>query len=148
MNKSLATAALLAALTVAGARADGKLAAGGVIPAGYRGFSLPLSGTELAFVKKGDRVDVLVEFEGVLKTKGEDAKEKIVATILQNVIIVDMKRPEKLDQLGVVELMLNPNEAQYAALSEAQGAVHLSLRAEGETEMHPMEMASFRKLFR
>ena len=29
-----------------------------------------------------------------------------------------------------------------------QGEIHISARAPGDTEMHPMEMASFRKLFK
>lgn len=118
------------------------------IPAGYRAVALPLPGTQLAFVKKGDRVDVLVEFEALMDVKGGDAKEKVVATILQNVVVADVKRPEKLDQIGAVELLLNPNEAQYAALSLEQGSLHLARRASGDAEMHPMEMATFRKLFK
>lgn len=70
------------------------------------------------------------------------------APILQNVVVADVKRPEKLDQIGAVELLLNPNEAQYAALSLEQGSLHLARRASGDAEMHPMEMATFRKLFK
>jgi hypothetical protein len=112
---------------------------------GYRGFSLPLPGHQLAFLKKGQRADVLVTFEAVMKG---DVKEKVTATILQNVIILDLLKPERPDGRGVVELLLNPNEAQYAALSVLQGDVRVTARAEGDTEMHPMEMASLRKLFK
>lgn len=136
-----------AAAGPAGATA-GKAAVGADIPAGYRALALPLPGTQLAFVKKGDRVDVLVEFEALMDVKGGDAKEKVAATILQNVVVADVKRPEKLDQTGAVELLLNPNEAQYAALSLEQGSLHLARRAPGDSEMHPMEMATFRKLFK
>ncbi len=153
--KKTVMAALFAACAagVAGAAgtagaAAGKAGVGADIPAGYRALALPLPGTQLAFVKKGDRVDVLVEFEALMDVKGGDAKEKVVATILQNVVVEDVKRPEKLDQIGAVELMLNPNEAQYAALSLEQGSVHLSRRPAGDAEMRPMEMATFRKLFK
>ncbi|MDD5657060.1 MAG: RcpC/CpaB family pilus assembly protein [Elusimicrobia bacterium] len=111
---------------------------------GYRGVSIPLSGHQLAFVNKGNRVDALVTFEAQMA----DRKEKVTATILQNVVVVNVIRPGKLGDAGVVELLLNPNEAQYAALAMHQGDIHLSVRAEGDTKMEPMEMASFRKLFK
>jgi tetratricopeptide (TPR) repeat protein len=112
---------------------------------GYRGVAVPVAGHQLAFLKKGDRVDVLVTFEAVT---AEKRKEKVTATILQNVVVVDVVKAAKSDLPGVVQILLNPNEAQYAALSDAQGDIHIVRRAPGDTEMHPMEMASFRKLFR
>ena len=112
---------------------------------GYRGVSLPVPGHQLAFLKKGDRVDVLVTFEAKMADKH---KEKVTATILQNVVVVDVQKPAKIEDRGTVQIELNPNEAQYAALSEAQGEINIVLRAPGDVEMHPMEMASFRKLFR
>jgi Flp pilus assembly protein CpaB len=115
------------------------------IRSGYRGFSLTLQGSQMAFVNKGDRVDVLVTFEAETK---EVKKEKVTATILQNVVVVGLRAPAKLDENGVVELEVNPNEGQYAALAVQQGAVQLLVRSEGDAHMEPMEMASFRKLFR
>ena len=47
-----------------------------------------------------------------------------------------------------VSLALNPNEAQYLALAIKQGDTTVIMRGLGDAEMHPMEMASFRKLFR
>ena len=142
MKLQIAVAGLLAALAVvpAGAETSSPIS----VTAGYRGVAVPLSGEQAAFIKKGDRVDALVTFEAQLKDK---AKEKVTATILQNVVVLEVIRPEKLDDKGVVELLLNPNETQYLALSLQQGALLLSVRAEGDKEMHPMEMASFRKLF-
>ena len=48
----------------------------------------------------------------------------------------------------MVALALNPNEAQYLALAKKQGDTTVVLRGLGDLEMHPMEMASFRKLFK
>jgi len=115
-----------------------------VLP-GYRGASLLLPWHQVAFLHTGQRVDVLVTFEAKLKG---DVKEKVTATILQNVIVVDVQKTSKLEGKGVVQLLLNPNEAQYAALGAQQGELHIAARSEGDVEMHPMEMASFRKLFR
>ena len=114
---------------------------------GYRGTTLPVGGDQVLYVKNGDRVDVLVTFDAKTQDKGkQERKEKITATILQNVVVLNVRRPEKVDDLGALELLLNPVEAQYAALSIAQGSIHIVLRAVGDVELHPMEMASFRKL--
>jgi Flp pilus assembly protein CpaB len=142
-------AAALACLT-AGVRAqdakDPEPKAGkAVLTAGYRGVSLALAASQLAFVKKGDRVDVLVTFDAEMADK---KKEKVTATILQNVVVLEVRMPAKLDERGAVELLVNPNEAQYAALGVFQGELSLLRRAEGDVKMTPMEMASFRKLFR
>lgn len=113
---------------------------------GYRGVSIPVAGDQLLYVKKGDRVDLLVTFEAVVE---EDRKEILTASILQNVIVINVSKPEKTEGTGAIELLLNPNEAQYAALSVSQGkSVTITVRAPGDVELHPMEMASFRKLIR
>jgi Flp pilus assembly protein CpaB len=113
--------------------------------AGYRGISIPMSGYKLAFVEKGDRIDVLVTFEATMK---DNKKEKVTATFLQNVVVVNVQKPAKLEDLGVVELLLNPTETQYAALSSYSGELSIAQRAEGDVSMVPMEMASLRKLLR
>ena len=111
---------------------------------GYRELAISMAGSRLAFVKKGDHVDVLVTFDAYL----EKGKEKVTATIIQNVLVAGVMKPAKLEDNGVIELVLNPNEAQYAALSVAQGMIDVIIRAEGDSKLAPMEMASFRKLFR
>ena len=137
---------------------------------GYRGVTLPMPGDQLLYLKKGDRVDLLVTFEAVMgdEAKGKNAdkknsketgakqepateehKEMVTATILQNVVVVNVVKPLKTDGTGAVELLVNPNEAQYAALSAAKGkSVGITVRAPGDVELHPMEMASFRRLIR
>ena len=68
----------------------------------------------------------------------------MTATILQNVIVLAVDR-----KFNVIQLELNPNEAQYAALfASPDKTMWLSKRAAGDTEMHPMEMANAKKLFR
>ena len=116
----------------------------GLVP-GYRGTAIPVPGDQLLYVKKGDRVDVLVTFDTMTR---KDLKEKVTATILQNVIVINVKRAENVKDMGAIELLCNPNEAQYLALSEAQGKTSITVRAPGDVEMHPMEIASFRKLIK
>lgn len=148
--RTFVVAGLLAAAAVCGARADDQTPSPRApdvkgVPAGYRGMSISLPGTQLAYIKAGDRLDVLVTFDANME---KNVKEKMTATILQNVLVIGVQRPEKLSDRGAVEFLVNPNEGQYMALALVQGEVHVLVRAEGDLEMHPLEMASFRKLFR
>jgi len=114
------------------------------VPAGYRALALPFPSHQLRFVEPGDRVDILVSFSAEMGEKGKGRKEDVTATIMQNVVVRAVDRSE-----GVAQFLFNPNEAQYAALFAAKDKTFwLSKRAAGDTEMHPMEMASARKLFR
>lgn len=153
-------AAVLAApagLRAADANAGGAAAVSTAAPAalasglvkGYRGTSIPIGGDQLLYVKRGDRVDVLVTFDAKMEDKdNKERKEKITSTFLQNIVVINVRKPEKVDEGGAVELLLNPVEAQYAALAVAQGDMHITVRAPGDMELHPMEMASFRKLIK
>lgn len=136
------------------------------VPPGYRGATLEVSNELLKLIKPNDRIDVLVTFEAVM---ADGKKEKVTATILQNVLVLGvggnlgqgmsgdqarMKQQSAADaqafsDKGVLSLALNPNEAQYLALSQkvGEGGLSVVLRGLGDLEMHPMEMASFRKLF-
>lgn len=116
---------------------------------GYRGTSVTVGGDQLLFLKKGDRVDVLVTFDAKMEDKdGKVRQEKITSTFLQNVVVINVHKPAKVSETGAVELLLNPVEAQYAALAIAQGDVSIVVRAPGDTELHPMEIASFRRLIK
>ncbi|MBU2575233.1 MAG: hypothetical protein KKH28_14280 [Elusimicrobia bacterium] len=113
---------------------------------GYRGVSLPVPGYQTLFLNSGERVDLLVTFEAIM---GKGAKEMVTATILQNVVVLKVSRPDAIGGTGVVQLLCNPNEAQYATLSLAQcKSVNIARRAAGDVELHPMEIASFVKLFK
>jgi pilus assembly protein CpaB len=135
------------------------------IPPGYRGAMLPIEPEMKVLIKPGDRVDVLITFDAVMN---DGRKEKVTATILQNVLIIAVgtnlgqgmnakqfknqaaqeDKTAAFAEKATVSLALNPNEAQYLALALAQGAPTVVMRGLGDVEMHPMEMASFRKLFR
>ena len=135
------------------------------VPPGYRGCVLPLDNDLLRLVKPGDRVDILVTFDAMM---GDNRKEKVTATILQNVLVLGVgsnlgqgmtgqqaKAKEKAetadaafsDKMGL-SLALNPNEAQYLALSLKQGEVSVVVRGLGDVELHPMEIASFKRLIK
>lgn len=135
------------------------------IPPGYRGAVIPVDTSLLNLVKPGDRCDILVTFDALMS---DSRKEKVTATILQNVLVLgvganlgqgmsakefgdkakDEAQAAAFAEKGILSVALNPNEAQYLSLAQKQGDVTVILRGLGDIEMHPMEMASFRKLFR
>lgn len=135
------------------------------VPPGYRGCILPMENELLRLLKPGDRVDILVSFDAVM---GENRKEKVTATILQNVLVLGVgnnlgqglsaahaKSKDSQAQAdagfsdrGVLSLALNPNEAQYLALSIEQGKITIIVRGLGDVELHPMEIASFKRLIK
>ncbi len=135
------------------------------IPPGYRGAIVPIDPEMKPLIKPGDRVDILVTFDAVM---ADNRKEKVTATILQNVLVIavgtnmgqgmNAKQLKAADQKeekaaafsekSMVSVALNPNEAQYLALAMKQGDLTVIMRGLGDSEMHPMEMASFRKLFK
>jgi len=131
---------------------------------GYRGAIVMVDNELMQLIKPGDRVDVLVTFEASISGH----KEKVTATILQNVHVLAVgenlgqgmtakqfqqtsaasAQAAAFSEKGVLSLELNPQEAQYLALAANQGVVSVALRGLGDLEMHPIEMASFQKLFR
>ncbi|MCM2305625.1 MAG: RcpC/CpaB family pilus assembly protein [Elusimicrobia bacterium] len=114
------------------------------LPSGYRAMALPFPAHQLVFIEPGDRVDIMATFSAKMGEKDDIRTEDVTATIMQNVVVLAVNRP-----FGVVQLIFNPNEAQYAALFAVKDkTLWLSKRAAGDTEMHPMEMANARKLFR
>jgi len=117
--------------------------------AGFRGTVIPVSYDQVLYLKEGDRVDVLVTFEALMGKKGETSKELVTATIVQNVAVLGVRRPDRKEDPGAVELLCNPVEAQYIALSVPQSKkINLVVRAPGDTEPHAMDIASFRKLIK
>ena len=135
------------------------------VPPGYRGVVLAVDSELLQLVKPGDRVDVLVSFDALM---AEGRKEKVTATILQNILVLGVgtdlgqgrteeeeKKRKKAElervqfrEKGALSLAMQPNEAQYLALARQQGEVSVVVRGVGDFNLHPLEMASFRKLFR
>ena len=88
-------------------------------------------------------------FDAVMGKKRRNDEGKVTTTILQNIIVLNVYMPENRELPGAIELLCNPVEAQYVALSVAQaGRINIVVRAPGDTELHPMEIASFRKLIK
>ena len=147
-NRAL-LAMLLAALVAAGFgwRWERRFGGGfepGLLQTGYRSVAVLARDYELSGIRPGDRVDVLVVFDATTRER----PVKYAATILQNAMVLGTTRTGKLDDKGVAYLMLNPIEAQFAALAPRQGELSLILRKPGDREIHPLELSDFRSLFR
>ena len=109
--------------------------------AGTRAVTLPVHGHQLAYLSSGDRVDIVMTFQ-IQNAKGE--AEPVSATILQNIPILDLDK-----SAGLVQLQLDPGEAQYAVLSmQDDRDLWITKREPGDTATPAMEMAAFRKLFK
>jgi len=67
-------------------------------------------------------------------------------------LLIALAPAEAADQAfsekAALSLALNPNEAQYLALSAKQGSVDVIVRGLGDVELHPMEIASFKRLIK
>jgi len=134
------------------------------VPPGYRGCALPIETELMRLIKPGDRVDILVTFYGVINNQ----KEKVTATVLQNTLVLgvgnnlgqgmssiqaeakdaQVSADQAFAANGIISLALNPQEAQYLALSLEQGKITVIVRGLGDMELHPMTVASFKALIR
>ena len=108
------------------------------VPPGYRATVVPTDKAGFLFIKPGD---MLVTFDALMK---DSSKEKVTASILQNVLVLDTVCK---DGVYAVVVALNPNKAHYAMLSLAY-QIHFTIRGKGDTEMHPMHIASFKRLIK
>ena len=101
-------------------------------------------------VAAGDNVDVVLTFEATMKSGN---KEKISVTLLQNVkVLAAGVEPvshmgRQSDKSGYVVLALTPRDAQYLALSRAEGVIEVIVRSPGDTSNYIIEVSTFEKLF-
>ncbi|MDR1684130.1 MAG: Flp pilus assembly protein CpaB [Elusimicrobiota bacterium] len=130
----------------------------------YRAFILSVDNGVSNLIKPGDKVDVLLTFDALLKS---GSKEKMTATILQDIEVLGVgsnlgqgmdaaTRAGSQEQAAnaaafsdssALSLALSPVEAQYLALAREEGEVTLIVRSTGDGNMHPIEISSFSKLF-
>lgn len=136
MGKFAVTVLLALASSPATAKTDD-------VPPGYRAVALELPAHEWRYLDDKARVDYLVALEGDVAGK----KRRLVATLLQNVMVTRPQAPEASGGNGTVRLWLNPNEAAYLALtSSGRHRYTLIARRPGDVELPPMEMAALEKI--
>lgn len=130
----------------------------------YRAFILPVDMSVSSLIKPGDKVDILLTFDAMIKGGG---KEKMTATILQDIPVlgVGSNLGQGLDSASrsanaereannaafsdraVLSLSVSPPEAQYLALAQEEGVITVIVRSNGDTKVLPIEISSFSKLF-
>jgi len=110
---------------------------------GYRGIIMELPKNQLAWVKKGDSIDVISVFDAIMSKGSDPKKQKVSTTLLQNVKVAGVNAHK-----GTIVLLVNPVEAEYVPLGKEQGSISIALRAKGDAEMVQLEIASYRKLIR
>lgn len=115
------------------------------VPVGYRAMAIPVQSWQAQFIKTGDRVDLIVSFGKDFPVR---SKIGLTQTLLQNVLVLDVRSPIDSGALSAIELGLNPNEAQMLAASLDGTKLHVLLRGQKDVETHPMAMTDCRKLFR
>jgi pilus assembly protein CpaB len=117
------------------------------IASGVGGFALP-----------GNRVDILLTVtETIRRDQGDDDEDYgggTTTTLLQSIEILavdqrlDAPAANKVDpeKLRSVTLLVTPNQAAKLSLSQKHGTLHLSLRAEGDTETAQTDLVTVRDL--
>jgi hypothetical protein len=116
--------------------------AGPEVPAEQRGYFVETPKYMAKNIKKGALVDILVTFEAV--TKGDKAPQKMTATILQTIEVLDSGiEGEK----GFVLLSTTPMEAQYLNLSEQEGKIAIILRNAKDKKVTAQKIATMKTLF-
>lgn len=111
---------------------------------GKRAVKVPFQEDQLLDLRNGDRIDVLVVFDAAF---AGGIRRRLSATLLQNVKIIGVAHADDAACRGVLTLLLNPTEAQFAVLAAREGSLYAALRSAADVEMHPMEMADFGRLF-
>ena len=132
---------------------------------GKRGAIMSVDNEILRLIKPNDKIDVLVTFEAVMS---DGRKEKVTVTLLQNITVIGVgsdlgqgmdsqlakqkqaKESEAtaFSEKGVLSLELSSDESQFLALAKSMGEISVAVRGMGDTEIHLMPMASFRRLFK
>ncbi|HWL10683.1 MAG TPA: Flp pilus assembly protein CpaB [Planctomicrobium sp.] len=112
------------------------------IPKGMRVISIPVDDTHTisGLLRPGDRIDVLVTYQGPGDRGGRVSKTK---TLLEHVEVfaTDDLTVNKMDDNGKnaraknVALLLTPEQAGYVILARSKGSLSLSWRRRGDDEL-------------
>lgn len=111
---------------------------------GDRAVAVSVDESQLLNLRDGDHVDLIAVFDA----NSAQGSDRLAATLIQNVEVLGVDKTDDRPGKGVLQLRLNPTEAQFAALAVRQAEIAVVLRRPGDAELHPMEMSTFRKMFR
>ena len=138
-------------------------------PVGKRAISLPVDNLSslMGMIRAGDYVDVLTTIPvPVPDANGQQAMQPAVVPLFQNVLVlaVDQQssapvetQPSSRYSGGgggggggipqLITLALTPQEASLLAFVQEQGKIRLSLRSPADSNIEPVQMATWENLF-
>jgi len=135
-----------------------------VTPVGKRAITISVDNmASLAgMLKPGDYVDVVASVPVPVQTaEGKQASQVAVMPLFQNVLVLAVgqdtgsvsaggsryKKEEKKEMSPLITLALNPQEANLMAFVQEQGKVSLTLRSPADSQIQPVQPASWEALF-
>lgn len=133
---------------------------GSRVPTQYRGYVLPVDMSVAQLVKPDDRIDIILTFEGRLKSTGTE--EPVALTVLQRVPVlgVGMNLGQGMDaeqleaaagadqeasafsDMAVLSLAMDPRDAQYLALAQSMGTLTVIVRNQTDGALNAMQIAT------
>lgn len=106
---------------------------------------VPVACWQAQYLSPGNRIDLVVATDD---PKFEKMKAKHGITLQQDLMVMEVHRATREGNPCAIVVAITPNEAQQVALAHEDGSIHVPVRSAGDSETHPMESASFFKLFR
>jgi hypothetical protein len=101
----------------------------------YRAYALQVDKATFKMVSPKDNIDVLLAMD--VKSANANRQERLAATILQDIMVLD-----KYDISGLTYLVfsLSPVEAQYLAVSDLHN-LKILLRRTGDAKLFPIQIS-------
>jgi pilus assembly protein CpaB len=138
-----------------------------VTPAGKRAITIPVDNiSSLAgMIRPGDYVDVIAVLPVPIQTPdGKQTTQMAVIPLFQNVLVLAVgqelsgiskeqeetgryKKEEKREPSPLITLALSPQEAHLLAFVQEQGKIRLTLRSPIDSQIQPVQPASWETLF-
>lgn len=135
-----------------------------VTPIGKRAVTISVDSIAglVGMIKPQDYVDVSALINIPMQTAdGKQASQVVAMSLFQNVLVLAVgqdtgavpssegryKKDEKKEFPSTVTLALEPQEAHFMAFVQEQGKIHLTLRSPADSNVQPIQPASWDSLF-
>lgn len=136
----------------------------GATPVGKRAITISVDNIAAlaGMIKPGDYVDVIARVDVPVETpEGKPATQAAIMPLFQNVLVLAVgqeigakveeairyKKEEKKEVSGLITLALSPQEANLIAFVQEQGKIRLVLRSPADSQITPVQPASWETLF-
>jgi len=112
----------------------------------YPALSFSVASDKVTFVQPGDRIDVLATIDA--KNPKDMKKRRITLVLLQNILVLDIRKSEIHPGRNILFLALNFKEVQESILAWSTAEIQVMLRGKSDTETYPIQPASIERIFR